>query len=325
MGGNNIEHLFKQYSNGQIKDRTELSNEILRNAGRSAVNKTVGGLSPVIKFPFEAFTSQSLFPDVFNPRAVDRMDLVTGLVGMTEEYKFLRGKVMADGTRSKYSGIDEWVMSKMGVSMSNPRAAALHEVWDAYSTFQDRVLGKPSPSPMTVSPFKAMREAVYADGPEGRKAFEEAFEHWKSKGGTFKSFRGYLDRLGSRVTKEHEKQFMEWLTPRQRTQVGKANDFSSVVQAKMFMWSNEIGWDEANSAEETKYIGNLISRAAGPGNTERSAESRDEAITRMRSMGFSKEEALKRLRQNVIDQDRSLRTREYRASVKRLENVYKER
>ena len=249
---------FPDYKDGQIT-----FTELMQESAKDPVNKVAQTVSPFVKWVGEIPTGTSSFPDVFNPRKVDRLEHMLGAWDLGDPYRALRGVVLDDGSRPRPGTITGSVYHAAGVisgkdpyekphlsaplRMIGVTEAARYAMFDAYS-LRDRFLKKHNESIPKPNPYwRYMRDAAhYGDF----TAFQQARDRWireklknpryaNRPGDVYESYRSSLRRMdpvAGGMSEEMAAKFYEWLTPRQRERVRLGQDYARKLALQMDRW-----------------------------------------------------------------------------------------
>jgi hypothetical protein len=207
--------------------------DIAGDVGKNLLNKLVQSGRPDIKSAAEVFTGQSFFPDVTRPRPTPRDELATAPLGLTDELKFLKGKLGRTGDVPKPG----YARRLLGTADTHPGRAALSEVHDLRRRFLEAE-GRPQLGrSFGRSSVAKMQDALNADNFE---AFKDAKAAYLADKGNEKKFRDALDKfdpLAERVSDKLERKFeREYLTDEQRKKLGVARNYAKDQKAKMLEW-----------------------------------------------------------------------------------------
>ena len=220
--------MIGKYKAGQVT-----GTDIIKEMMKSPLEKMVGSLRPDVKGGFEILTGQSLFPSPFTPRAVARGEAAAGIVGMRDEYKWVKGMCLGDGTRPRRNYWQRVLWRTL-----NPKAMALSEIYDLRGRFLDKK-GSPGKGIFPISEYKTAREAAinenYDAFVEWKGKFQERHPHDAAK--RFRSFLIRMDPIASRLNEADEREFvLEYLTNEQRDKLKVAQDYASELQAVLVTW-----------------------------------------------------------------------------------------
>ena len=285
--------LYRQYDDGQVTERQILEKMVWE----SPTNKMFQSLSPYYKLGQEQLMGKSLFPDWRNPRPIRRDESFTGTFGLTDEYKWVRGKVTGDGSRARPG----YRFRAFGIGVSDPRANGLGMVYDVRERFLQSK-GIEVSHPQKVSKFKQIRESAYFDD---FQAFKEAKAKYIEGGGTYESFDRMLTSLLPKVPKKHQAEFIEFMNVEQKERYGEAKRYAAELQTKLFIWwktAGESGY--SNKKELDAKMGKLAETAASGGG--RSDRARD-AQTKLDGLKVSPSDQRMYLQSYKRDKERKQR------------------
>jgi len=245
FGLNSASELLEQYRDGQISEL-----EVLSQMLQDPLNKVVGSIRPDVKGVIEQISGRSSFPDALNWRRADRREMLAGIWGLEDEYKYLMGAIAKDGTRPRRDirGY-RYRQSMLGITTSLPGKNALGRIWDARERFLNNK-GEDVYNPGTVTKMKPMREAALRDNLD---AFQEAKQFFIANGGTYSQFREHIDRVGpeGRMKKEHRDEFEhEYLNDSERRHLKVAREYAHELRKRMALYWNQAKVDDPVSAEQ---------------------------------------------------------------------------
>lgn len=232
FGINDLIALYPLWANKQMTGA-----DVLKEMAKAPVNKLAQGSMPVLKSLTEAATGYSAFPDVFNPRGVERSEALAGLFGLQDEQRWLRGVLFGEGVRARPHYLMRW-----GLGVVDPRKNALYEMYDLRERYLKQA-GKPRPPfRTTFTPFRNMR---YAAMSEDYGAFKEAYDQYVKEGKTVKNFKSalaYLDPISQHLGARDEAAFEEFLSAVQRRKLRVARDYADALRARLWAF-----WDRAEA------------------------------------------------------------------------------
>jgi hypothetical protein len=269
FGINTAIAMLPQYSAGQLTAK-----DLLKEVVKSPVNKVVGGTRPDLQFLFGVVPGLSYYPDVFNPRSVERGELMADVVGMKDEYRAAKGRIARDGSRAR-----EHYLERL-IGVSNPKANAMFLMYDLRDRFLQSKGKTTQERGASVSPIKVMREAAIAKDFE---AFKEARNKYISDGHSYEGYQRSLqniDPIGSRLNDELEQEFeTKFLSGDQKKKLRMARDYASELQVRMWnYWRTAAGEDTPEQKT-----------AAGEEARSKEIVNKIEALSRPRPMAISRE------------------------------------
>lgn len=222
LGVNTIMSLYPQYEAGQIT-AGELWTEVLKDP----INKVLQGLRPDLKALIEVPLGKSTFPDIFQPRTIDRGEAVANIFGLKDEYRYLRGVFLGDGSSSR-----QHYLQRMLWGVTDPRKAALYEIYDLRAKYK-----KEPHRDHGMSVFRPMREAAMN---EDFAAFVDARAQYMKEGKSFKDFLTglrHLDPIAAKMKRSDELKFEhEFLTSKQRQKLNVARHYAKKLEVLMRLW-----------------------------------------------------------------------------------------
>jgi len=285
FGINKVLSMFGKLKAGQVDAK-----DIALEMAFAAPEKAMGSIRPDLKALYEIPTGQSLFPEPTKPRSARRGELAAGVFGLQDEYKWMRGKVLGDGSRPRNHYWQRW-----GLGVNDPRQAALSNIYDLRSDFLKKK-GKEEKGTFPVSRYKEARDAAILED-------YDAFLEWKgnfvAERGEKKArddFLGFLrgtDPIASPLTNDDEIEFeRDFLTNEQRGQLTVARQFAGELRDLLLTW-----WDASDQFAETslkdKVLVSLAKTVAKPTKALDEMEEAerlpiDRAIAELRRMGVNK-------------------------------------
>jgi hypothetical protein len=225
-GINSFFNLLPRYHAGQLKG-TDLLIEMVKDP----VNKLVGGLHPAGQLLYQSVTGQKLFPDVFNPRSIDRTTAPAAMVGMGDEWSMIRGKAFKEGRRARPN---YWKRYLVGVE--DPRRNMLNRMHDKRRKFLEDETGA-SGGRFPASPTAVMRYAVQNNDFE---AFQEAKRAYIKTGKTPKQFIASVkafDPLYGKMNNRLKRKFIfEYLNDTDRRDLDIARRYAQDIRVTMRLW-----------------------------------------------------------------------------------------
>ena len=228
--------MFPEYRNGQVG-----AMDILKQMLKAPINKAVSSVRPDIKGVIEVISGQSFYPDAFNPRTRPRDEILAGVWGVEDEWRFVKGLVIRDGTRAR----PHYMQRLIGVS--DPRRNALYSIYDLREKYLKKE-GKDVPPFRGVSAFNVMREAAMADD---YGAFKQARRAYLRKGRNDETFVRSLkniDPVSQQLSRGDEAKFiLEFLTAEQRKKLDMARAYAAELQERLLRW-----WQQAAEEERPK-------------------------------------------------------------------------
>jgi len=196
----------------------------------------MGSIRPDLKAAFEVPAGQSTFPDVFNPRTIERGESVAGIAGLQDEYKWAKGMIIGEGNRTRPHYWQRWMLG-----VSDPRQNALSEMYD----LREKFLEKKGASAGGNYPISKFRNARYAAQNEDYEAFKEwKLAYLKDEGGSpaaaakkFHDFTKRLDPIQSGLSRKDEVEFeQKFINGLQRQKLKVARDYSQQLRTLLWMW-----------------------------------------------------------------------------------------
>ena len=228
FGINEAISLMDIYKSEQVEE-----SDIIKEMLKSPIEKIVGGLRPDIKGGFEILTGQSLFPSPFEPRSVGQGEAAANVLGMSDEYKWVKGMMLGDGNTARKN---YWLRYFVGVV--DPRQAALGEIYDLRRRFLDSK-GARGRGVYPVSEYKIARDAVTNEDYNSFVKWKVAFQkrHPRNYIRKFKSFLKGLDPIASRLGNADEYEFVnKYLNGEQRVKLKAARDYADEMRTTLLVW-----------------------------------------------------------------------------------------
>ena len=294
FGLNSFPQLYKSYQNGQIG-----LDDMLIEMSKDPMNKVVGGLRPELKLLEEVGAGQSRFPDFINPRAIARDEAIPSAVGFNDEYRWMRGMLLGDGTRPR-----SHYFQRLFFGVSDPRANAINEMHDLRQKFL-ALEGRDTSNVGRASRYKTIRDAAFNLDYD---AFVEAKNTYLKEGGTLEGFEGFLQRLDpvdGRISDELERKFeSEFLTADQREKLNVARDYAKEMEVTLWQWwvASTAGDTETNNLTDRKarlvYQAVQVTRES----SDETKQQAEDAMRRLKPMEITREEARKSLNTYFLDQ-----------------------
>jgi hypothetical protein len=215
--------------------------DIMKEMGMGFGEKLIGSVRPEVKSGFEITTGQSLFPSPFSPRSVERDVAVANIAGLSDPYKWFKGKAIGKGNRARRHA---WWRAFVGIA--DPRANALGEMYDLRRRFLARK-GATGGGVYPISEYKQARDAAIAEDYEAFAEWHKSFIE-KHKGKSyrkFKAFIGRLDPIASRLNDQEEAEFANrFLSADQRGKLQVARDYSQELRVILMIWWIAASQDE---------------------------------------------------------------------------------
>lgn len=231
FGLNTLVSLLPRYKSGQLT-----LGDIAKEMAKDPANKAVQGVSPHLKGPWEVATGQSLFPEFTEPRAADRGEHATAMLGLRDEFKLLRGQIAGTGetVRPHY-------LQRLMMGVTDPRQNAMSEIHQLRRDFLDKK-GEVRPGGGYPSLIKHMREAAQNEDFEAFKQAKKVYIEKKNltKAKAFASFKKsltYLDPVHARLRDDLEREFEnDYLTPLQKEKLKVARDYAKTLRVTLLQW-----------------------------------------------------------------------------------------
>ena len=203
----NLDTIFldaKELANGQ-QSLTGYMKKVLQ----APVNKGIGQLNPYLKMPIELATGRSLYPNAFQSRTItDSWEHIMRSVGFEYPYKLVTNKTRSD--------IDEAI--KILAYSVDPEEAAYFHALDKVRQFNERVLDKHFDGFASTKRGTALRNMKTAMRYKDNKAIQRYLKEYRELDGTPQGLKQSMKAMNPLfgLSKDEQKQFMKWLTPKDR-------------------------------------------------------------------------------------------------------------
>lgn len=240
FGLNEAVSLFQKYSNDQITE-VDIAKEMIK----APLEKSIGSLRPEVSTAF-GLAGLSLFPEPLSPKSARRDEAIPNALGLVDEYKWMKGKVLKDGSRPRKYYWQRWLLG-----VSDPRQDALSNIYELRNDFMKKK-GSQEKAIYPISRYKEARDAVIRED-------YDAFVEWKDKfiddfgdessRVKFKAFLQTIDPVASQKmsAKERVEFEMEFLTNEQRGQLQVARQYAAEMRDTLLAW-----WDASESKQPGK-------------------------------------------------------------------------
>jgi hypothetical protein len=245
--------------------------QAMKEIAMAPVNRLFQSIGPPGKTIMEIVNQKQYFPEVDSPRAATTGEILTGTLGLADEYKAFKGAVLKTGERARkrYWSSYLWYTA-------DAEKTALSDAYEMRRRYQESK-GKDIAAPETVSKTRAMRHAAQNGDKE---AFLEARAKFIKDGGTLKSFKSSVQRIDPipaiKDMQDYEENF---LTPEQRKKLETARAYAHRIQDQMMVW-----WYEQESpfarSQRRKVLNKTILMKAESEKTEPQVERRKAAARR---------------------------------------------
>lgn len=209
--------------------------DAMQAVGNGIAQKLLNGIRPDIKAGYEVITGQSLFPDPFHPRKVERGEAVAGVVGLVDEFRWMKGKMLKQGSRPRTHYWQRW-----GLGVSDPRQNALNETYSLRADFLESK-GQTSEGIYPISKYRSARNAAISEDydafVEWKKAFIADSESPRKARKGFLKFIDRLDPISARLNRRDEHEFeFEYLTNEQREKLRIARNYAHTLGERLVTW-----------------------------------------------------------------------------------------
>lgn len=296
FGINEAAVLYEKLASGQITGK-----ELAKEMASSPLEKVFSSLRPEVGLGTQGIFGLSGFPEPTAPRSVRKDEAIPNALGLVDEYKWMKGKLLEDGTTLRKYYWQRWL-----IGVSDPRQDALSSIYEARSDFMVQQ-GKQEKGIFPISRYKEARDAFTNED-------QEAFINWKDKfkrefgdksRGKFIDFVRNLDPLAKKLSDGEEMKFInDFLTSEQREKLRVARDYAANMRDTLLTW-----WDDTEPPVKGKrgftttvrdqVIGGVAFRAT-------SMPSDDDVAEAAKDTGYPKEKAREMLVQQAEDELASL-------------------
>jgi hypothetical protein len=239
FGINEAMAMLGKYKAGQVD-----AVDILKEMAFATPEKTMDSLRPDLKALYEIPTGQSLFPEPFQPRSVRRDEASAGIFGLEDEYKWMKGWTLGDGSTARPHYWQRWLYGVV-----DPRQSALSEIYDLRSDFLKKK-GKEEKGAFPVSRYKEARDSAKSEDYGAFTAWKRKFVEDKGEKAKddFKDWLGTLDPIASRLNDSDELEFeTTFLTKEQRGRLAVARNYSHELRDLLVTW-----WDADEKSQVMK-------------------------------------------------------------------------
>jgi hypothetical protein len=245
LGINKLAMLVPEYLQKKISGE-----RLVKDVGWEVVNNGVQLLGPQVKTPFELATGKTYFPDVRHPRPSTPGETISGVMGVQDEFKEAKGRLLNTGERSRPGRF----MSPFPAG-TDIRRTALTDAYAWRTRFLESI-GKASEVSGPRSKFAIIRESaqnadyeafkearkVYRDGDGGRD-YEDFLNHLRG-----------IDPLSDRLKDSDERKFLnEYLRPDQVERVREARHYAAELRHRLWWWYKQAVKEEDSPQEQREY------------------------------------------------------------------------
>lgn len=229
---------------GKLREGQVNTGDVLKEMAFATPEKAMNSMRPDLKALYEIPTGQSLFPEPFQPRSVRRGEAASHVLGLQDEYRWMKGWILEDGNTARPHYWQRWA-----VGVVDPRHSALSHIYDLRAEFLKKK-GKEQKGVFPVSRYKEARDAA---------KFEDydAFIAWKRKyvedrgnkaKDDFKDWLRTIDPIGSRLNDADELEFAtEFLSNEQQQRLTVARNYANELRDLLVTW-----WDADERSKEIR-------------------------------------------------------------------------
>ena len=209
--------------------------ELAEEMGKDPLNKVFGSLRPDFKAALEGSTGLSFFPDVTNPRKIDRGRLVANNLGLGDLYGEARGALQRNGMRAR-----PHARQRILVGVTDPKRSALNEMYALRSRFLRRMGREQGTFPR--SAFAIVRQTLMNGDFEAYKEATLEFAKLKIAQGqnfaqSYKASLARLDPIDAALNKTLETEFEQnFLSSTERDRLRVARDYAQDLRVLGFQW-----------------------------------------------------------------------------------------
>jgi hypothetical protein len=220
---------------GMWKEGQVTTGEAGKEMVAAPFEKVIHSLRPDLKALYEVPTEQSLFPEPFDPRSVRRGEAVMGIGGLQDEYNWMRGWVLGDGSTARPH---YWKRYMVGVV--DPRHASLSQAYEWRRRFL-KTKGREEKGVFPISKYKQARDAAKFEDYDAFVDWKRQFvkERGDKAKGDFKDWLGTLDPIANKLNDAYELEFeTKFLTGEQRKRMRVARSYAGELRDLLVTW-----WD----------------------------------------------------------------------------------
>jgi hypothetical protein len=229
---------------GKRKAGQVTTGDILWEMAFATPEKAMNSMRPDLKALYEIPTGQSLFPEPFQPRSVRRGEAVSHIFGLQDEYRWMKGWVLGDGSTARPHYWQRWA-----VGVVDPRHSALSQTYELRSDFL-KSKGKEQKGVFPVSQYKEARDAAKFEDYDAFVDWKRGYVEGKGKKAKddFKDWLSTIDPIGSRLNDAYELEFeTEFLTNEQRDRLKVARNYAQELRDMLVTW-----WDADERSQDMK-------------------------------------------------------------------------
>lgn len=205
-----------------ILDGRQTFLDFAAKVGKSMVNKAIGAINPLPKWLFIEFPAgRTLYPDLFNPRKVDRDKYIAQSLGLQWPYKAITGEPRSDWHELK----------NLFLYDTDADQAAYFYTLGKVREFQEKVLKRRFDGFMTTPRGEALRDLRTALRYDDKDAIKRSLEQYYSLNGKNQGLRTSLRNMYPlhSLNKREQQMFLEWLSPEDRKFLNRANKYYETI------------------------------------------------------------------------------------------------
>ena len=218
--------------------------DILKEMAFATPEKALNSLRPDLKALMELPTGTSLFPEPFQPRSVRRGEAVSHIFGLQDEYRWMKGWALGDGSTARPHYWQRWA-----VGVVDPRHAALSQIYDLRTDFLKKK-GKEQKGIFPISRYKEARDAAKFENYDAFVDWKRSYvvERGDDAQDDFKDWLNTLDPIANRLNDTDELEFeKEFLTNEQRQRLTVARNYAHELRDLLVSW-----WDADERSQDMR-------------------------------------------------------------------------
>lgn len=255
FGGNDLPMNLERWEKEQVS-----GGFVTREMAKAFAGKLYGMMTPLVKTPIETMAGVSLFPDVTRPRPIRRDEEIANTVGLRDEWKWVKGKILGDGSSVRPHSWERWV----GLSVVQPQKVMLDKIHSARMRFLEKK-GQRVDQTLKLSRWQNVKEAVQNEDYEAFKNARRKILQDKSFDGNYaKAFDAYLqfldklDPIEYRLNERLEQEFVnDYLDDQERKELHIARDYARSLSDQLIIWWEVASREEDPERDRAEYLREL--------------------------------------------------------------------